>query len=147
MNPTPTLATRFARTTRVLRSDSPLAEDRMRQAAPSIFAAGRHESRSERYAYIPTIEVLRGLAREGFEPFMVAQGQCRTEGKTEYTKHMIRLRHAGQGNTRTEAHEIILVNSHDGTTSYQLLAGVFRLWPAGHRRKTPASNWYEVVPS
>ena len=38
----------------------------MRLAAPSIFAAGKHESRSERYAYIPTIDVLRGLQKEGF---------------------------------------------------------------------------------
>ncbi|WP_312650539.1 DUF932 domain-containing protein, partial [Escherichia coli] len=41
------------------------------------------------------------------------------------TKHMIRLRHAGQING-TEAKEIILLNSHDGSSSYQMLAGVFR---------------------
>ena len=65
----------------------------MRQDAPSIFAEGKHASRSERHTYIPTIDVLRGLHREGFEPFMVAQGCSRIEGKTEYTKHMIRMRH------------------------------------------------------
>jgi hypothetical protein len=37
---TPTLATRFANSTHVLRSQTPLAEEQMRQAAPSIFAAG-----------------------------------------------------------------------------------------------------------
>ena len=93
MNSTPTLATRFARTTRVIRSDTPLQEEQMRSAAPSIFATGKHQSRSERYAYIPTIDVLRGLRKEGFEPFMVAQGQSRVEGKTEYTKHLSRMRH------------------------------------------------------
>jgi hypothetical protein len=123
---TPTLATRFANSTRVLRSQTPLAEDEMRAAAPSIFAAGKHASRSERYTYIPTIEVLRGLRSEGFEPFMVAQGKSRIEGKTEYTKHMVRMRHAGQVSTRPEANEIILINSHDGASSYQLLAGMFR---------------------
>jgi len=45
----------------------------MRQTAPSIFASGKHASRSERYSYIPTIEVLRGLRTEGFEPFMGAR--------------------------------------------------------------------------
>jgi hypothetical protein len=122
----PTLATRFANGTRVLRSETPLSEDQMRRVAPSIFAAGKHASRSERYTYIPTIDVLRGLAREGFQPFMVAQGQSRIEGKTEYTKHMIRMRHAGQVSARPEANEIILINSHDGASSYQMLAGVFR---------------------
>jgi len=83
-------------------------------------------SRSERYAYIPTIDVLRGLRKEGFEPFMVAQSRSRVAGKTEYTKHMIRMRHAGLTQAGAEANEIILINSHDGASSYQMLAGVFR---------------------
>ena len=126
MNTQPTLATRFAGSTRVMRGDEPLTEDQMRRTAPSIFAEGKHTSRSERYSYIPTIDVLRGLRQEGFEPFMVAQGQSRIEGKTEYTKHMVRMRHAGQVSTKPEANEIILINSHDGASSYQLLAGAFR---------------------
>ena len=128
--PTPTLTTRVGRQSRVLRTDTPLSEDQMRSAAPSVFAAGKHASRSARYTYIPTIEVLRGLRREGFEPFMVAQGASRVEGKAEFTKHLIRLRHvggdAGRAMTQPEANEIILINSHDGASSYQLLAGIFR---------------------
>ena len=57
---------------------------------------------------------------------MVAQGRSRIEGKTAFTKHMIRLRHAGQVTTRPEANEIILINSHDGASSYRMTAGVFR---------------------
>jgi Domain of unknown function (DUF932) len=66
------------------------------------------------------------LRKEGFEPFMVAQGASRIEGKAAFTKHMIRMRHAGQVQARPEANEIILINSHDGASSYQLLAGAFR---------------------
>jgi hypothetical protein len=117
MQTTPTLATRFASSSSVLRADVPLAEDQMRRTAPSIFAEGKHVSRSDRYTYIPTIDVLRGLRREGFEPFMVAQGQSRIPGKAEFTKHLIRMRHAGQVQARTEANEIILINSHDGASS------------------------------
>jgi hypothetical protein len=130
MYATPTLATRFARNTRVLRADVPLTEEQMRAAAPSVFAESKHVSRSERYTYIPTIDVLRGLRKEGFEPFMVAQGASRIEGKAEFTKHMIRIRHARdrsvQFSTKPEANEIILINSHDGASSYQMLAGLFR---------------------
>lgn len=122
----PRLATRFARHSSVLRSNVPLADDQMRRVAPSIFAQGKHASRSERYTYIPTIEVLHGLRKEGFEPFMVAQGKSRQEGRADFTKHLIRLRHVGHVSTRTEVNEIILINSHDGASSYQMLAGVFR---------------------
>ena len=126
MHATPTLATRFARSTTVLRSETALSEAQMRQGAPSIFAPAKHASRSQRYTYIPTIDVLRGLRKEGFEPFMVAQGRSRIEGRSEFTKHMIRMRHAGHVSTRPEAYVIIPINSHDGASSYQMLSGVLR---------------------
>ena len=120
------LATRFAAGTRVIQGHEPLSEDQMRSVAPSIFAEGKHVSRSLRYTWIPTIDVLRSLTREGFEPYMVTQGLSRIEGKAAFTKHMVRLRHGAQARDRVEANEIILINSHDGASSYQLLAGVFR---------------------
>lgn len=120
------LASRFASRSPVLRSDSPLTDDQIHRVAPSIFADAPHESRSQRYAYIPTATVLTELRKEGFQPFMVTQTRTRHEDRRDYTKHMIRLRHASQINARGEANEIILLNSHDGTSSYQMLAGMFR---------------------
>jgi len=119
------LTTRFASRSPVLRADRPLSDDQIRAVAPSIFADAPHGSRSERYAYIPTATVLTELRQEGFEPFMVCQTRVRNEDRREYTKHLIRLRHASQING-SEANEIILLNSHDGTSSYQMLAGLFR---------------------
>jgi hypothetical protein len=78
----------------VFRSEHPLSDEQIAWGAPSIFAQGKHYSRSRRYAYIPTSEILRGLRHEGFEPFMVCQARVRDEGKREYTRHMLRLRHA-----------------------------------------------------
>jgi hypothetical protein len=119
------LASRFASRSPSLRSAAPLADDRIAGVAPSIFAVEPHESRSPRYTYIATSEVLRGLRKEGFEPFFVCQTRVRNVSKREYTRHMIRLRHADQING-SEANEIILLNSHDGSSSYQMLAGMFR---------------------
>ncbi|HBO9041979.1 MULTISPECIES: DUF932 domain-containing protein [Pseudomonadota] len=119
------LASRFASHSPALRSDYPLSDDQIRRVAPSIFADAPHESRSERYSYIPTATVLTELRKEGFQPFMVTQTRVRDEGRREHTKHMIRLRHASQING-AEANEIVLLNSHDGTSSYQMLAGMFR---------------------
>ncbi|CBW77353.1 Hypothetical protein RBRH_00763 (plasmid) [Mycetohabitans rhizoxinica HKI 454] len=116
---------RFAYRSPVLRSERALSDDQIRAVAPSIFADASHESRSPRYSYIPTATVLQELRGEGFEPFMVCQTRVRQDGRRAYTKHMIRLRHASQISSR-EANEIILLNSHDGTSSYQMLAGMFR---------------------
>jgi hypothetical protein len=119
------LASCFGRNSHVLRSPNPLTDAQLRAIAPSIFSDGKHESRSKRYTYIPTIQVLNGLRKEGFSPFMVCQTRTRDEGKRDHTKHMIRLRHASQI-TSAEANEIILLNSHDGTSSYQMIRGVLR---------------------
>ncbi|SFU69900.1 protein of unknown function [Nitrosospira multiformis] len=96
-----TLASNF-RNSISFRFDRPLSDEQIAWAAPSIFAQGKHYSHSHRYAYIPTSQILRGLRHEGFEPFMVRQARVRDEGKWEYTKHMLRLRHASQINGKEQ---------------------------------------------
>lgn len=119
------LATKFARSLSMIRSETPLRDDQIMRIAPSIFAEDKHTSRSERYTYIPTSIVLERLRKEGFSPFMACQSKPRDASKREHTKHMLRLRHASQIASQ-EANEIVLLNSHDGTSSYQMLAGKFR---------------------
>lgn len=102
--------------------------DHLRKLAPSIFAEDAHASRSDKYAHIPTSAVLERLMSEGFRPYAVMQGGSRDAEKRAFTKHVLRLRHDSQevqvGGTHNE---IVLLNSHDGTSSYRLMAGVFRL--------------------
>ena len=119
------MSTSFGRGATMVRSSVPLDNGQIMRVAPSVFAAEKHDSRSERYAYIPTIEVLDGLRKEGFQPFMAVQSRCRDENKREFAKHMLRLRHASMIDA-SEANEVILLNSHDGTSSYQMVAGMLR---------------------
>lgn len=107
-----------------------LTRDTLHRYAPSVFATEAHESRSDRYTYIPTIDIVERMVKEGFAPVQAGQSICRKADKTPFTKHLIRFRHrndiakaAAVGET---VNEIVLVNSHDGTSSYQLTAGVFR---------------------
>lgn len=89
------LATKFGNVTRI-NQDKPLTNDQLIRVAPSIFAVDKHVSRSQRYAYIPTIQVVEGLRSEGFMPFFACQSKSRIEGKSEFTKHMIRFRQMSQ---------------------------------------------------
>jgi hypothetical protein len=113
----------------MLRSRVPLTDEQIMRVAPSVFADQPHESRGERYAYIPTSRVLQGLRNEGFVPMAVGQSRTRVPGKADFTKHMLRLRHrtAVDQIVGQEVPEIVLLNSHDGTSSYQLMGGIFRL--------------------
>jgi len=107
-----------------------MTEDELRKAAPSIFATTAHESRSERFQPIPTIEVLRGLMAEGFVPVGAKQSRTRDVGKADFTKHLIRLRRMDDGkvyNVGDTVCEILLKNANDGTSAYDLMAGLFRV--------------------
>ena len=108
------------------RSATAISNEQLGYYAPSVMAEGAHHSRGERYSFIPTIQVIDGLRAEGFEPYEVRQTKTRKLDKREHTTHMVRMRHVSQLSTEAEVPEIILLNSHDGSSSYQLMAGVFR---------------------
>jgi Domain of unknown function (DUF932) len=110
-------------------SNQPLTIEQIGQFAPSALAVHAHESRSERYAYIPTLDVIQGMMKAGFQPFKASQSVSRVEGKGDFTKHMIRFRRAGAElvNVGDSIPEVVLINSHDGTSAYKLIAGIFRL--------------------
>ena len=71
------------------------------------------------------LALVENLQREGFQPFFACQSRVRDPGKREHTKHLLRLRRAGQI-TGQHVPEIIILNSHDGASSFQLLPGIFR---------------------
>lgn len=110
---------------------APLSNKQIMGLAPSAFAAEKHESRSDRYAYIPTAEVIDGMRGNGFVPVFAKQGNSRIPGKADFTKHLIRFRHEGQMTALRQVGdvypEVILVNSHDSTSAYKIMAGLFRL--------------------
>jgi hypothetical protein len=106
-----------------------LSNNEIMRIAPSVFAEEAHSSRSDKYAYIPTSEILVALRKEGFEPYTAQQSGSRTEGKAEFTKHMLRFRHRSQlvaAQIGAEVNEVVLVNSHDGTSRVCLFAGMYR---------------------
>lgn len=111
---------------RIARHSEPLTNEELAAVVPSIFATEAHESRSDRFAPVPTVTVLDGLRSEGFEPFFAQQANTRIPGKSDFTKHMLRLRHRGLTNDAGQAFEVILVNANDGTSAYQMIPGFFR---------------------
>ncbi|MTH66449.1 DUF932 domain-containing protein [Paracoccus shanxieyensis] len=119
------LATRFGRNSHQISGREALDNETLYRHVPSIFAREAHDSRSERYVYVPTIEIVEGLRREGWFPFFAVQAVPRDGERMGHAKHMLRLRRDG-GIGKQEAAEVIIVNSHDGTSAYQMFVGVLR---------------------
>ena len=119
------LATRFGRNAHQISGREPLDNEALYRHVPSIFANEAHDSRSQRYVYVPTIDNVEGLRREGWFPFFAVQSVPRDDSRHGHAKHMLRLRR-DDGIGKPEAAEVIIVNSHDGTSAYQMFAGMLR---------------------
>lgn len=109
---------------KAIQENRPLTRGELLEVVPSVFQYDAHESRSTRFAPVPTIDVIDRLGQENYFPMFATQAKVRDESKREFTKHMLRFRQPGTKSG--EANEIILVNANDGTSAYQLIAGQFR---------------------
>lgn len=92
-----------------------------------VFATGPDARLTERYGFIPTHELVSAFEREDWVVTGATVKNVRKPEKDGLQRHLIRFAHRSQSDTgRTERIETILLNSHDGTSSLQLGAGVFR---------------------
>ncbi len=96
--------------------------------APSAFAVQPYHKMSERYGFVPTSEIVAALENEGFNLVRATESRVRLPEKRGFAKHMLRLR---QNDIRPVVGdvfpEIVLTNSHDGSSAYVLEAGFYRL--------------------
>lgn len=104
-----------------------LSDETLRTQAPSIFASGPMAGVSPRYTFVPTARIVEGLRAYDWVPVNVEEQRIRTEARRGFQKHLLRFRLAGQMATLDEWNvELVLVNSHDAASAYQLHAGIFR---------------------
>jgi hypothetical protein len=104
-----------------------LTELELQRYTPSVFSTESNEKTSAKYSVIPTIEVVRGLQNAGFYPVLAQQARVRDQGNKPFTKHMLRFRHHTSLEKGGNTPEIVLINSHDGKSSYQLRGGIYRI--------------------
>lgn len=111
-------------------NSAPIMLSDLQAAVPSVVATEAHSSRSDKYGFISTMDILLGL-RDRFAITKAMQSRVRKDGTRQaYTKHMVRLRARNVPGVQELGGifpELVLVNSHDGSGSYQLYAGLFRL--------------------
>lgn len=111
------------------RNNQPLTNEQIQKFAPSAFAGQAHDSRSDRYAFVPTSAVIDGMRSNGFDVFFATQSMSRIPGKEYFTKHLLRFRSLVQNVTAVGDTfvELQLTNSHDGTSQYELALAALRL--------------------
>ena len=104
--------------------------DEMRRFAPSILASQPIEGVSERYSFLPTSSILNGMRENGWVPVRAQEQSIRTEARRGFQKHVVRfarVEHLQSWEKNQVRPEVVLVNSHDKSSAYQLHCGLFRL--------------------
>lgn len=111
------------------RALEPVSLDVLAERFPTIKQTAAHESRSERFKAITTLDVLESLENDGFGVYQAHRVGAKG-ARLGYEKHEIVLRHRDFGVADVALDEVIpelhLFNANDGTASYQLLAGMLR---------------------
>jgi hypothetical protein len=103
-----------------------LTGDVLRARVPAIYAPGAHERTSSSYTFISTERVLDALSSVGFVPVEARQA-ARARSRL-HARHLIRLRRRCETvQLRDAVPEVLFLNSHDGTSAYQLRVGLFRV--------------------
>ena len=102
-----------------------LSVEELRERVPAVFAESVHERLSQKYTFIPTERVLSGLLSAGFVPVDARQAHTRNSSLL-HARHVIRMRRRFETvQLRDSVPEIVFLNSHDGTSAYQLRLGLF----------------------
>jgi len=105
----------------------PLSNQELMNQAPALFTEEPHFEVSEKYHFIPTIDVINEIKSHNWYPVNVQEASVRDIDKEGYQRHLVRFRHFDDLLNPTEnAIELLLFNSHDRTTAFSISAGIYR---------------------
>ena len=98
---------------------------------PQVFETSYSARRTQKYGQLTTATVIDALRTEGYEVTNAfAQSAKAGQRPTIHNKHCVRLSHRDFLDTLSPDEtrpEIVIVNSHDGSSSFRIMAGIFRL--------------------
>lgn len=99
----------------------PMTPPEIERLAPSVYSIDKAPHLSERYGQVTTSKAISVLLDHGFYPVQAAQ-----VGKGRTAKHMIAFSPEYHPAQREGRPELILYNSHDGTSALKMFAGFYR---------------------
>jgi hypothetical protein len=108
-------------------SINPLTNEQLKEQAPTLFTEQPHNEVSEKYHFIPTIDVVDEIKSHNWYPVSVSQAGVRDEDKEGFQQHMVRFRHFDDLLfPQDNAVELLLFNSHDRSKSFSISVGIYR---------------------
>jgi len=108
-------------------SKLPLTNEQLKKQAPALFTEQPHFDVSDKYHFIPTINVINEIKANNWYPVTVSEANVRDEEKQGYQQHLVKFRHFDDLlHPQENAVELLLFNSHDRSKSFTISAGIYR---------------------
>ncbi|MFA6739927.1 MAG: DUF932 domain-containing protein [Arcobacteraceae bacterium] len=106
----------------------PLNNEELRIQAPSLFQDQPYHEVSDKYHFIPTIDIVEQLRNEfGWYPVAVCQSDVKSLDKDGFQQHYVRFQNFSDLiNPSDNVVELLLFNSHDRSKSFTISAGIYR---------------------
>ena len=109
-----------------------LTRDELKHFAPSVFATEPSSKTSDKYLFVPTVQVIEQIESQGYSVVKAMQSRAKSAEGRDFVKHLLRFRKTESLenrllNAKDSSTELILVNSHNGSSAFQLHLGVFRI--------------------
>ena len=104
----------------------------IRRYAPSVFTTVSHNRTSSRYVSVPTIDVVNTLRDHNWVVTKVLESGVRNPSRIGFSRHMVRFRRSheleknGTAIVGDTVPELVLLNAHDGSSSYTMHLGLYR---------------------
>jgi len=108
-------------------SKIPLNTEQLMDQAPALFTEEPHFDVSDKYHFIPTIDVINEIKANNWYPVSVSEASVRDIEKEGYQQHLVKFRHFDDLlHPQDNAVELLLFNSHDRSKSFTISAGIYR---------------------
>ena len=96
----------------------------------SVVATNNGGKTTDRFAFIPTTRVIDILEKADWVPAKIAERRCNKEENRGFQNHLIRFRRKEDLEIKAVVGEmipeIIVKNAHDGSSCFNIMAGLFR---------------------
>ena len=97
------------------------------ETTPSVFSDHKSPIRGDGYSLVHTPDLIKAFEESGLTAVWAKQRISRTEEKRQYARHVIRFRRTKAWMMLGELYpEVVIINAHDGSSSVNLMAGMFR---------------------
>lgn len=94
----------------------------LHEIAPSVFATEPSSKMSNRYTFVPTIDIVEKFNNAGWDIASASQ-----LGKGKHSAHQVKLRNSELPSVGDSLIEVIIKNSHDGLATFSVSSGLHRL--------------------